>query len=95
MRGADLILLRHLDTRTSTASACSRNGAEGDGLPCPVIAMSGHGTVETAVEATPRAPGLHREPLSMAELLLTLERALRSRQAPPRERRPHSATRGR
>ncbi|KOR29031.1 hypothetical protein TI05_15820, partial [Achromatium sp. WMS3] len=26
--------------------------AEGEGLPCPVIMMSGHGTVETAVEAT-------------------------------------------
>ena len=25
--------------------------AEDDGLPCPVIMMSGHGTVETAVEA--------------------------------------------
>ncbi len=26
--------------------------SEGDGLPCPVVMMSGHGTVETAVEAT-------------------------------------------
>ena len=26
--------------------------SEGEGLPCPIIMMSGHGTVETAVEAT-------------------------------------------
>src|SRR5512147_3339004 len=26
--------------------------SEGDHLPCPVIVISGHGTVETAVEAT-------------------------------------------
>ena len=29
-----------------------REWSEGGGLPCPVIIMSGHGTVETAVEAT-------------------------------------------
>ncbi|HMV38919.1 sigma-54-dependent transcriptional regulator [Plasticicumulans sp.] len=51
--------------------------AEGDGLPCPVIMMSGHGTVETAVEATRLgAWDFIEKPLSMAKLLLTLERAL-------------------
>ncbi|PWV64607.1 sigma-54-dependent transcriptional regulator [Plasticicumulans acidivorans] len=51
--------------------------AEGDGLPCPVIMMSGHGTVETAVEATRLgAYDFIEKPLSMAKLLLTVERAL-------------------
>ncbi len=48
-----------------------------DDLPCPVIMMSGHGTVETAVEATRLgAYDFLEKPLSMAKLLLTLERAL-------------------
>jgi len=51
--------------------------AEDDGLPCPVIMMSGHGTVETAVEATRLgAYDFLEKPLSMAKLLLTVERAL-------------------
>ncbi len=51
--------------------------AEGDGLPCPVIMMSGHGTVETAVEATRLgAYDFLEKPLSLAKLLLTIERAL-------------------
>lgn len=50
---------------------------EGDGLPCPVIMMSGHGTVETAVEATRLgAYDFLEKPLSLAKLLLTVERAL-------------------
>lgn len=48
-----------------------------DDLPCPVIMMSGHGTVETAVEATRLgAYDFLEKPLSMAKLLLTVERAL-------------------
>jgi DNA-binding NtrC family response regulator len=48
-----------------------------DGLPCPVIMMSGHGTVETAVEATRLgAYDFLEKPLSLAKLLLTVERAL-------------------
>lgn len=48
-----------------------------DELPCPVIMMSGHGTVETAVEATRLgAYDFLEKPLSMAKLLLTVERAL-------------------
>jgi two-component system, NtrC family, nitrogen regulation response regulator NtrX len=51
--------------------------AEGEGLPCPVIMMSGHGTVETAVEATRLgAYDFLEKPLSLAKLLLTVERAL-------------------
>ena len=47
------------------------------GLACPVIMMSGHGTVETAVEATRLgAYDFLEKPLSLAKLLLTVERAL-------------------
>lgn len=51
--------------------------SESGGLPCPVIMMSGHGTVETAVEATRLgAYDFLEKPLSLAKLLLTAERAL-------------------
>ncbi len=51
--------------------------SEGGELPCPVVIMSGHGTVETAVEATRLgAYDFLEKPLSMAKLLITLERAL-------------------
>ncbi len=51
--------------------------AEDEGLPCPVVMMSGHGTVETAVEATRLgAYDFLEKPLSLAKLLLTVERAL-------------------
>jgi len=47
------------------------------GPACPVIIMSGHGTVETAVEATRLgAYDFIEKPLSMAKLLLTISRAL-------------------
>lgn len=50
-----------------------------DGLDCPVVMMSGHGTVETAVEATRLgAYDFIEKPLSLARLLLTVERALES-----------------
>lgn len=46
-------------------------------LPFPVIVMSGHGTVETAVEATRLgAYDFLEKPLSLAKLLLTVQRAL-------------------
>jgi two-component system nitrogen regulation response regulator NtrX len=53
---------------------------------CPVVMMSGHGTVETAVEATRLgAFDFVEKPLSLAKLLRTVERALdagrRKRQA--------------
>jgi len=48
-------------------------------LPMPVIMMSGHGTVETAVEATRLgAYDFIEKPLSLAKLLLTVEHALQN-----------------
>ena len=54
-----------------------REWAEGGELPCPVIIISGHGTVETAVEATRLgAYDFIEKPISLARLLLVVERAL-------------------
>ena len=48
-----------------------------DGYDCPVVMMSGHGTVETAVEATRLgAFDFIEKPLSITKLLRTVERAL-------------------
>jgi len=55
--------------------------AEGSGLDSPVIMMSGHGTVETAVEATRLgAYDFLEKPLSIAKLLLTVRHALEASQ---------------
>lgn len=54
---------------------------ENSSLSCPVVMMSGHGTIETAVEAT--RLGAHdfiEKPLSMAKMLLCIENAIRSDQ---------------
>jgi len=54
---------------------------ENSSLSCPVVMMSGHGTIETAVEAT--RLGAHdfiEKPLSMAKMLLCIENALHSDQ---------------
>jgi DNA-binding NtrC family response regulator len=52
---------------------------EGEPLDIPVIIMSGHATVETAVEATRLgAYDFIEKPLSLAKLLLTIEHALES-----------------
>ena len=52
---------------------------EDGNLPVPVIMMSGHGTVETAVEATRLgAFDFIEKPLSLAKLLLTVGQALES-----------------
>jgi two-component system, NtrC family, nitrogen regulation response regulator NtrX len=49
------------------------------GLSCPVVMMSGHGTVETAVEATRLgAYDFIEKPLSLTKLLRVVERALES-----------------
>src|SRR5208282_4401862 len=51
---------------------------------CPVVMMSGHGTVETAVEATRLgAFDFVEKPLSLAKLLRTVERALDDRARRP------------
>src|SRR6202142_2687654 len=48
-----------------------------DGYDCPVVMMSGHGTVETAVEATRLgAFDFVEKPLSLTKLLRTVKRAL-------------------
>ncbi|MEO6065562.1 MAG: response regulator, partial [Lysobacterales bacterium] len=54
-----------------------REWSEGGGLTCPVVMMSGHANIETAVEATRLgAYDFIEKPLSMAKLLLILGRAL-------------------
>ncbi|HVN99613.1 MAG TPA: sigma-54 dependent transcriptional regulator [Steroidobacteraceae bacterium] len=59
---------------------------------CPVVMMSGHGTVETAVEATRLgAFDFIEKPLSLAKLLPTVKRALDARRT--RQAGGHVATR--
>jgi DNA-binding NtrC family response regulator len=54
-----------------------REWNEKQSLHCPVVMLSGHGTVETAVEATRLgAFDFVEKPLSIAKLLRTTERAL-------------------
>jgi two-component system nitrogen regulation response regulator NtrX len=56
-----------------------REWSDAGDLKCPVVIMSGHGTVDTAVEAT--RLGAHdfvEKPLSIAKLLRTVEGALDS-----------------
>jgi two-component system, NtrC family, nitrogen regulation response regulator NtrX len=54
-----------------------REWSVSDGHHCPVVMMSGHGTVETAVEATRLgAFDFVEKPLSLTKLLRTVERAL-------------------
>lgn len=54
-----------------------REWSEAGSLDCPVVIMSGHGTVDTAVEATRLgAFDFVEKPLSIAKLLRTVERAL-------------------
>jgi DNA-binding NtrC family response regulator len=75
-RRPDLILLDIWMPDIDGISLLKEWATAGD-LPCPVIMMSGHGTVETAVEATRLgAYDFLEKPLSLAKLLLTVERAL-------------------
>lgn len=54
-----------------------RDWVEAGALDCTVIMMSGHGTIETAVEATRLgAWDFIEKPISLAKLLLTVQRAL-------------------
>lgn len=58
-----------------------REWRENGTLACPVIMMSGHGTIETAVEATKLgAYDFIEKPLSLAKMLLTVSNALRASQ---------------
>ncbi len=61
----------------------------GTGLPCPVVVMSGHGSVETAVEATRLgAFDFVQKPISLAKLLAIVSQALASRSSEPARRPP-------
>jgi DNA-binding NtrC family response regulator len=74
----DLILLDIWMPDTDGITLLREWSDEGD-LKCPVVIMSGHGTVDTAVEAT--RLGAHdfvEKPLSLAKLLRTVEGALES-----------------
>ena len=56
-----------------------REWSDSGELNCPVVIMSGHGTVDTAVEATRLgAFDFVEKPLSLAKLLRTVEAALES-----------------
>ena len=61
-----------------------REWSESGDLACPVVIMSGHGTVDTAVEATRLgAFDFVEKPLSLAKLLRTVESALESSNRQP------------
>jgi DNA-binding NtrC family response regulator len=62
-----------------------REWSSGSGLDCPVVVMSGHGTVETAIEAT--RLGAHdfvQKPISLARLLAIVGQALESGKQKPK-----------
>jgi DNA-binding NtrC family response regulator len=62
-----------------------REWAEAGAPRCPVVILSGHGTVETAVEATRLgAVDFVEKPLSLTKLLRTVQRALEQRPEPRR-----------
>jgi len=72
----DLVLLDIWMPGTDGVTLLKSWKKSGD-LKFPVIMISGHGTVETAVEATRHgAVDFIEKPLSLAKLLLTVERAL-------------------
>ncbi len=79
-RQPQLILLDIWMPDTDGITLLKEWAAEDEAL-CPVIMMSGHGSVESAVEATRLgAYDFLEKPLSLAKLLLTVERALEASQ---------------
>ena len=78
-RRADLILLDvWMPEMDGLALLRHWHGVAGD-LPAPVVMMSGHGTLETAVEAIRLgAYDFIEKPLSLDKLLLTVENALQT-----------------
>ncbi len=77
-RKVDLILLDIWMPDTDGITLL-REWSDGGDLNCPVVIMSGHGTVDTAVEATRLgAFDFVEKPLSIAKLLRTVEAALES-----------------
>lgn len=91
----DLVLLDIWMPDTDGISLLREWSEPGD-LDCPVVIMSGHGTVDTAVEATRLGAFDYVEkPLSLAKLLRTVERALdasRKQSAPARSLFPSLLT---
>jgi len=74
----DLILLDIWMPQVDGVTLLKQWKSSGEDL-CPVVMMSGHGTVETAVEATRHgAIDFVEKPLSMAKLLSTVKSALAS-----------------
>ncbi len=79
----DLVLLDIWMPDTDGISLLDEWSERGD-LKCPVVIMSGHGTVETAVEATRLgAVDFVEKPLSIAKLLRTVEKGLESEPLAP------------
>jgi two-component system nitrogen regulation response regulator NtrX len=77
-RNFDLILLDIWMPDTDGITLL-REWSDGGDLNCPVVIMSGHGSVDTAVEATRLgAFDFVEKPLSLAKLLRTVEGALDS-----------------
>ncbi len=78
-RRPDLILLDIWMPDVDGITLLKEWASEGDSEDLPIIMMSGHGTVETAVEATRLgAYDFMEKPLSLAKLLLTLKNALKT-----------------
>jgi len=78
----DLVLLDIWMPGTDGISLLREWTGPGD-LECPVVMMSGHGTVDTAVEATRLgAFDFVEKPLSLAKLLHTVERAIDATKKP-------------
>ena len=77
-RRHDLVLLDIWMPETD-GIALLKEWVDGGDMPERVVMMSGHGTIETAVEATRLgAYDFLEKPLSMAKLILTVERTLQS-----------------
>jgi DNA-binding NtrC family response regulator len=76
LRRPDLVLL-DIWMPDTDGIALLKEWSDGERLDAPVIMMSGHGTVETAVEATRLgAYDFIEKPLSIAKILVTVQRAL-------------------